>query len=496
MDQFLQDNQNDVTSQTIPMGGGTNDRMKDLTGRTLVRLCGMGQWDYRIAWRKLSTGCGLVSSLDKETMGIYKNIRRQLEWIKNVLCALQKYKSLTSKIEEKVQKGLCKTMSADSTIMHLHDTYVSKGQKPVYLWDVIPFECDEIMAKAVLSHLFPGNKELHLDVDEFIKGYQEMKEQCEKDTAGADNVKLARQRWWKKHNELTNSTTYSVYNMSDDKMTIDMTAFPSKSKAIRSALEFIVDVPSFCDETLKMEMSDILERMEMICSIIRNMVEMGEIEEGQDDSLWDCMDDLMNAIHRFYQRKGIEDNFECEPEEADAATTGTDDMDQDAAEDLSDDALSPKMEDDEISENDELPEADGEDEDAVDETSDEDVTEEEPEVADDVTDEIGYKTFLADVRSFADHCSSFKERIANALRKTGLNLFSEMESYQIKIQWDGWTSKPEDIVIRIMLFNDAATDEELDAIKNLLHAKDMVIETNEDYALEVCCIYNDNPLKY
>jgi hypothetical protein len=284
--------------------------------------------------------------------------------------------------------------------------------------------------------------------------------------------------------------------MSDDKMTIEMTAFPSKSKAIRSALEFIVDVPSFCDETLKMEMSDILERMEMICSIIRNMVEMGEIEEGQDDSLWDCMDDLMNAIHRFYQRKGIEDNFECEPEEADAATTGTDDMDQDAAEDLSDDALSPKMEDDEISENDELTETDGEPGDAEKETSDEDFMGEDREVADDVTDEIGYKTFLADARSFADHCSSFKERIANALRKTGLKLFSEMESYQIRIQWDGWTSKPEDIVIRIMLFNDAATDEELDAIKNLLHAKDMVIETNEDYALEVCCIYNDNPLKY
>ena len=105
------------------------------------------------------------------------------------------------------------------------------------------------------------------------------------------------------------------------------------------------------------------------------------------------------------------------------------------------------------------------------------------------------KTFLADARSFADHCSSFKERIANALRKTGLNLFSEMESYQIKIQWDGWTSKPEDVVIRIMLFYDAATDEELETIKNLLRIKDMVIETNEDYELEVCCMYNDNPFK-
>ena len=127
MDQLLQDNKNETTSQTIPMGGGTNDRMKDLTGRTLVRLCGMGQWDYRIAWRKLSTGWGLVSSLDKETMGIYKNIRRQLEWIKNVLCALQKYKSLTSKIEEKVQKGLCKTMSADST------KYRHRSGIPVYI---------------------------------------------------------------------------------------------------------------------------------------------------------------------------------------------------------------------------------------------------------------------------------------------------------------------------------------------------------------------------
>ena len=496
MDQFLQDNKSDTTSQTIPMGGCTSHRMKDLTQRTLLRLCGEKQGDYHIAWRRLSTGWGLVSSLDMEAKGIYEKIRKQLKWILDVLRALQNNKNLTSKKEVEVQNCLRRTVSAYNAIFHLDDNYVKKGQKPVYLWDVIPFECDETMAKAVLSHLFPYEKELHLDVDEFIKGYQEMKEQCEKDTTGADNVELARQRWWKKHNELTNSTTYSVYNMSDDKMTIDMTAFPSKSKAIRSALEFIVDVPSFCDETLKMEMSDILERMEMICSIIRNMVEMGEIEEGQDDSLWDCMDDLMNAIHRFYQRKGIEDNFECEPEEADAATTGTDDMDQDAAEDLSDDALSPKMEDDEISENDELPEADGEDEDAVDEASDEDVTEEEPEGADDVADDIGYKSFLADARSFADHCSSFKERIANALRKTGLKLFSEMESYQIRIQWDGWTSKPEDIVIRIMLFNDAATDEELDAIKNLLHAKDMVIETNEDYALEVCCMYNDNPLKY
>ena len=76
-----------------------------------------------------------------------------------------------------------------------------------------------------------------------------------------------------------------------------------------------------------------------------------------------------------------------------------------------------------------------------------------------------------------------------------MNLFSEMESYQIKIQWDGWTSKPEDVVIRIMLFYDAATDEELETIKNLLRIKDMVIETNEDYELEVCCMYNDNPFK-
>ena len=103
MDQFLQDNKSDTTSQTIPMGGCTSHRMKDLTQRTLLRLCGEKQGDYHIAWRRLSTGWGLVSSLDKETMGIYKNIRRQLEWIKNVLCALQKYKSLTSKIEEKVQ---------------------------------------------------------------------------------------------------------------------------------------------------------------------------------------------------------------------------------------------------------------------------------------------------------------------------------------------------------------------------------------------------------
>ena len=70
-----------------------------------------------------------------------------------------------------------------------------------------------------------------------------------------------------------------------------------------------------------------------------------------------------------------------------------------------------------------------------------------------------------------------------------------MESYQIRIQWDGWTSKPEDVVIRIMLFYDAATDEELETIKNLLRIKDMVIETNEDYELEVCCMYNDNPFK-
>ena len=495
MDQFLQDNQNDVTSQTIPMGGGTNDRMKDLTGRTLVRLCGMGQWDYRIAWRKLSTGCGLVSSLDKETMGIYKNIRRQLEWIKNVLCALQKYKSLTSKIEEKVQKGLCKTMSADSTIMHLHDTYVSKGQKPVYLWDVIPFECDETMAKAVLSHLFPYEKELHLDVDEFIKGYQEMEEQCEKETAGTENVEHARQMWWKYHNELVTSTSYNVWNIPDDKVTIDLTAFPSKSMAVRSAIEFIVDVPSFCDETLKAEMGDILKRIEMICSTIRKMVEMDEKVEQQDDKLMNCLDDLMGSIHRFYQRKGIEDNFGCDPEEADASTADKAEKDQ-QPEEPADDSLSPMMEDDEISENDELPETDGEPGDAEKETSDEDFMGVDREVADDVTDEIGYKSFLADARSFSDHCSSFKERIANALRKTGLKLFSEMESYQIKIQWDGWTSKPEDIVIRIMLFNDAATDEELDAIKNLLHAKDMVIETNEDYALEVCCMYNDNPLKY
>ena len=170
-------------------------------------------------------------------------------------------------------------------------------------------------------------------------------------------------------------------------------------------------------------------------------------------------------------------------------------MDQ-QPEEPADDSLSSQMEDDEISENDELTETDGEPGDAEKETSDEDIMGVDREVADDVTDEIGYKSFLADARSFSDHCSSFKERIANALRKTGLKLFSEMESYQIRIQWDEWTSKPEDIVILIMLYYDAATDEELDAIKNLLHAKDMVIETNEDYALEVCCIYNDNPLKY
>ena len=495
MDQFLQDNKSDTTSQTIPMGGCTSHRMKDLTQRTLLRLCGEKQGDYHIAWRRLSTGWGLVSSLDMEAKGIYEKIRKQLKWILDVLRALQNNKNLTSKKEVEVQNCLRRTVSAYNAIFHLDDNYVKKGQKPVYLWDVIPFECDETMAKAVLSHLFPYEKELHLDVDEFIKGYKEMEAQCEKETAGTENVEHARQMWWKNHNELVTSTSYNVWNIPDDKVTIDLTAFPSKSMAVRSAIEFIVDVPSFCDETLKAEMGDILKRIEMICSTIRKMVEMGEIEEGQDDSLWDCMDDLMNAIHRFYQRKGIEDNCDCGPEEADASTADKAEKDQ-QSEEPADDSQSPMMEDDEISENDELTETDGEPGDAEKETSDEDFMGEDREVADDVTDEIGYKTFLADARSFADHCSSFKEHIANALRKTGLKLFSEMESYQIRIQWDGWTSKPEDIVIRIMLFNDAATDEELDAIKNLLHAKDMVIETNEDYALEVCCIYNDNPLKY
>jgi hypothetical protein len=347
----------------------------------------------------------------------------------------------------------------------------------------------------VLSHLFPGNKELHLDVDEFIKGYQEMEEQCEKETAGTENVEHARQMWWKNHNELVTSTSYNVWNIPDDKVTIDLTAFPSKSKVVRNAIEFIIDVPGFCDEALMTEMSGILERMEMTCSTIMGMAKMEEITEQHDNSLWNCLDDLMDAIRRFYRRKGIEDNFGCDPEEADAFTADKAEKDQ-QSEEPADDSQSPMMEDDEISENDELTETDGEPGDAEKETSDEDFMGEDREVADDVTDEIGYKTFLADARSFADHCSSFKERIANALRKTGLKLFSEMESYQIRIQWDGWTSKPEDIVIRIMLFNDAATDEELDAIKNLLHAKDMVIETNEDYALEVCCMYNDNPLKY
>ena len=495
MDQFLQDNKSDTTSQTIPMGGCTSHRMKDLTQRTLLRLCGEKQGDYHIVWRRLSTGWGLVSSLDMEAKGIYEKIRKQLKWILDVLRALQKNKNLTSKKEVEVQNCLRRTVSAYNAIFHLDDTYVSKGQKPVYLWDVIPFECDETMAKAVLSHLFPYEKELHLDVDEFIKGYQEMEEQCEKETAGTENVEHARQMWWKYHNELVTSTSYNVWNIPDDKVTIDLTAFPSKSMAVRSAIEFIVDVPSFCDETLKAEMGDILKRIEMICSTIRKMVEMDEKVEQQDDKLMNCLDDLMGSIHRFYQRKGIEDNFGCDPEEADASTADKAEKDQ-QPEEPADDSLSPMMEDDEISENDELPETDGEPGDAEKETSDEDFMGVDREVADDVTDEIGYKSFLADARSFSDHCSSFKERIANALRKTGLKLFSEMESYQIKIQWDGWTSKPEDIVIRIMLFNDAATDEELDAIKNLLHAKDMVIETNEDYALEVCCIYNDNPLKY
>ena len=495
MDQFLQDNKSDTTSQTIPMGGCTSHRMKDLTQRTLLRLCGEKQGDYHIAWRRLSTGWGLVSSLDMKVIGIYMDIREQLKWIKNVLCALQNNKNLTSKKEVEVQNCLRRTVSAYNAIFHLDDNYVKKGQKPVYLWDVIPFECDETMAKAVLSHLFPYEKELHLDVDEFIKGYQEMEEQCEKETAGTENVEHARQMWWKNHNELVTSTSYNVWNIPDDKVTIDLTAFPSKSMAVRSAIEFIVDVPSFCDETLKAEMGDILKRIEMICSTIRKMMEMDEKVEQQDDKLMNCLDDLMDAIRRFYQRKGIEDNFGCGPEEADASTADKAEMDQ-QPEKPADDSLSSQMEDDEISENDKLPETDGEPGDAEKETSDEDFMGVDREVADDVTDEIGYKSFLADARSFSDHCSSFKERIANALRKTGLKLFSEMESYQIKIQWDGWTSKPEDIVIRIMLFNDAATDEELDAIKNLLHAKDMVIETNEDYALEVCCMYNDNPLKY
>ena len=495
MDQLLQDNKNDTTFQTIPMGGCTSHRMKDLTQRTLLRLCGEKQGDYHIAWRRLSIGWGLVSSLDMEAKGIYEKIRKQLKWILDILRALQNNKNLTSKKEVEVQNCLRRTVSAYNAIFHLDDNYVKKGQKPVYLWDVIPFECDETMAKAVLSHLFPYEKELHLDVDEFIKGYQEMEEQCEKETAGTENVEHARQMWWKNHNELVTSTSYNVWNIPDDKVTIDLTAFPSKSMAVRSAIEFIVDVPSFCDETLKAEMGDILKRIEMICSTIRKMVEMDEKVEQQDDKLMNCLDDLMGSIHRFYQRKGIEDNFGCDPEEADASTADKAEKDQ-QPEEPADDSLSPMMEDDEISENDELPETDGEPGDAEKETSDEDFMGVDREVADDVTDEIGYKSFLADARSFSDHCSSFKERIANALRKTGLKLFSEMESYQIKIQWDGWTSKPEDIVIRIMLFNDAATDEELDAIKNMLHAKDMVIETNEDYALEVCCMYNDNPLKY
>ena len=147
----------------------------------------------------------------------------------------------------------------------------------------------------------------------------------------------------------------------------------------------------------------------------------------EDGSGWYCIFRDKTVSHsdsrriNKMERKGIEDNFGCDPEEADASTADKAEKDQ-QPEEPADDSLSPMMEDDEISENDELTETDGEPGDAEKETSDEDFMGEDREVADDVTDEIGYKTFLADVRSFADHCSSFKERIANALRKTGLKL--------------------------------------------------------------------------
>ena len=121
MDQLLQDNKNDTTFQTIPMGGCTSHRMKDLTQRTLLRLCGEEQGDYHIAWRRLSIGWGLVSSLDMEAKGIYEKIRKQLKWILDVLRALQKNKNLTSKKEVEVQNCLRRTVSAYNAIFQLFD---------------------------------------------------------------------------------------------------------------------------------------------------------------------------------------------------------------------------------------------------------------------------------------------------------------------------------------------------------------------------------------
>lgn len=293
---------------------GTNSLMKDLTIRTLKRLCGTE--DFQWAWERLSSDGSLTSALDND---ILRNIKRQKKSIKNIGDIIEDTKKILDtkfNYHELVSmlNAILYRIALIKEILDALEKTVNKGQKPVYLWDKLPFECNETKAKAVLNSLYPDAgfplvEPIELNVEQFINEFDKLYKQCDDETANAENIEAAKEKWWKQKSKMGGtSSSYSIYIFQDRESTIDWG--DNKSKTVRNILEFIIDVPKFCDEELKEKMEDFTNGLslresklddDVIYSLYDNINTIYQPKYNLDK----CIKDLAGTIIDFFKRKNI-----------------------------------------------------------------------------------------------------------------------------------------------------------------------------------------------
>lgn len=510
------------------MGGNTNYRMRDLTENTLLRLCGEKQGDVQTAWSRLSTGLGLISKFDNDIIDKCCLIKDVLDEFENILMSATKDRAKNLNASDNKQtiidlhEYINKIHEAKNLLLELLEDNVTNGQKPIYLWDVISFDCDELKAKAVLSYLFPNDEQLFLNVKDFVDGYNMLNEQCKKETADSDNLELAQQRWWKKRNKLVNCTSYGVYNMSNDKITIDMNAFPSKSMAIRRTLEFIVNVPSYFDEQFQTELYDISAELERIHHEIGNNVQVNQIKRIMDDNFYKCLTKLKNSVFGLYRREIIRcqnnnsvelvqkkneklaSQKEIDTEKRNVNTSPKKELTKDKqlslfsqlpedfmenAEEKNDDKVNTKNVEEMVEKEEEegdiayekMKESCGNNK-----NSDNQQTIDDKEIEGDNC--LDYKAFLTDAQRFFDRCNLLKHQIADAFQKTECLLKHFITPENIIFWWEPKT-QAEDIEITIYPKINYIKSNDLEIIKKTLEVNDFTINVDEKGDFIISCTF-------
>ena len=237
--------------------------MKEMAEHNVETLCGSGNFSLQQVWDRLSRGGGVASAADN-------HVRRRIDDITFILPDVLKKTTthLRMDLSNKKMPALADELTAMNKdaiqLLTKLDGLLEGGHHPVYLWDVTDGHCSVTEAKAVLNHEYPNGEPFRIDLERFNADLKALRAQCEERVLAIRNKKKARDIWWKKKAEMPYDTNYYLAKpgMPNKLFTLYSNNW---SKAARETLEWIVDIPSWCDEEMKGKIESIFDRIRHFC---------------------------------------------------------------------------------------------------------------------------------------------------------------------------------------------------------------------------------------